>query len=107
MDYKTAFAPSNKGYEGGFQHHRVLALAEVVVRTPDHHVAGLARRRGPGGDGKGAAMALQIGEDPIAALVAHLAHGGLERGLVVHQPSSPRSAGERGGSSHEPASSVI
>ena len=51
----------------GVQHHRVLALGQVVVGAPDHDLGGRAVRTGPGGIRKTAAMPLQVGKNPIPA----------------------------------------
>jgi len=69
----------------GVGHDRVLALAKIVVRAPDNDLALGSVIAGPGGAREIAAVALEIGEDPIAALVAHLLDGVAESGLVVHR----------------------
>ena len=51
----------------GGEHGWVLAHAEIVVGAPHGHVAGAARGEVIGG-GIGAAAALQVGKDPVAAL---------------------------------------
>ena len=71
------------GFVHGLQNHRILALAQIVVGTPDHDFA-LSLRRHPGRARKVTAMALQISKYPIAALGTDLTYRGLECGLVIH-----------------------
>ena len=76
---------------------RVLALTQIVVRTPDDHVARFAARRRPGRVRKVAPVTLQVGENPIAALALHLPDGVLERGLVINHLSHPPNGAGRAG----------
>jgi len=72
------------GFVHGLQHDRVLALAEIVVRAPDHHLAlALAVGIGPDGAGELAANALEVGEYAIAAFGFHLIDGCAEGALVI------------------------
>ena len=66
----------------------VLPLADIVVGAPDHDVALAAVIPGPGRARKVAAIAFQVGENPIASLALDLLDGGLECGLVVHQSNT-------------------
>ncbi len=68
----------------GLDDHRVLALAQIVVRAPDHHVALAAVGAGPARAGKFAAIALEVGEDAIAPFAPDLFNGVFEGGLIVH-----------------------
>jgi hypothetical protein len=68
-------------------HLRVLAHAEIVVGAPDGDLARAAvvvvhRPR------KGAALAFQIGEDAVVAVVPQLVELGGEKGVEVHGVSS-------------------
>ena len=51
----------------GVEHGRVLAHAEIVVRAPDRDLAAAAVAI-EGGAGEVAGVALEVGEDPVAAL---------------------------------------
>jgi hypothetical protein len=68
------------------QDERVLAHAEIVVGAPDGDL-GLAVAAVTGGARKGAGLALQVGEDPVVALVAQAGELILKEGLVVHVPA--------------------
>ena len=67
----------------GAQNVRVLPHSQVIVAAPDSDfvgaVAGVARRIG-----ECAGMALQIGEDPIAALGREIGDRFSEKSLVIH-----------------------
>src|SRR5206468_1190475 len=82
------------GLVHGIDHDRVLALAQVVVGAPDHHVALFAARHGPRGQREIAAMALQVGEDAVAALGADLLDGVPERSFVIHATYLRTAAGK-------------
>ena len=74
-------ADALEGLGHGLQHEGMLAHAEVVVGAPDRH---LDRALGPvpGGARKVPAVALEIGEDPVAALRAESGEG-VAQGLLV------------------------
>ncbi len=78
-----AGAHAGCGLDHGADHLRVLGHAEVVVRAPDHDVA-LALRGVPDRVRKTACDALEIGENPVAALVPQFAQGRREITLVIH-----------------------
>ena len=65
------------------QHLRVLAHAEVIVRAPDGDLAGAARVVVLG-TGKGARLALQVGEYAIASLAVKAFELPAEISFVVH-----------------------
>ncbi len=73
----------------GLGDNRVLTLAEIVVRAPDHDVA-FAVRTHPGRTRKSAATALEIGEHPVTPLGPDLLHRGPDGGLVIHAAHDPR-----------------
>jgi hypothetical protein len=65
------------------QHLRMLAHAEIVVRAPHRH---LARSPGivPDRPRIAPGLALDIGKDAVAALLAEGVEPASEKGLVVH-----------------------
>jgi hypothetical protein len=62
----------------------MLPHAEVVVRTPDHDIAGAARRM-PNRMRETTGDAFQIGKHPVAPLVVQTAKGGTEELAVIHR----------------------
>jgi hypothetical protein len=78
-----AGAHAGRGFDHGADHLGVLAHAEVVVRAPDHDVARTVRRM-PFGARKAAGEALEVGENPIAALVLQLRQRIREKSLIIH-----------------------
>ncbi len=66
------------------EHHRVLAHAEIIVRTPDGDLTGaaiamVARQREIAG------LALEIGEDAVAAFGLEVGQRLAEKAAVVHR----------------------
>jgi hypothetical protein len=62
----------------------MLPHAEVIVRTPDHDVAGAARGM-PNRVWETASDALQIGKHPVASLVVQAVKGGAEELAIIHR----------------------
>src|SRR5437763_6848518 len=75
---------------------RVLAHAEIVVRTPDHDVP-LAARAVPERVGELPCLALQISEDTIATLPLQSSNGRLKTPVIVEHSwdSDRRTAGRQ------------
>ena len=67
----------------GSAHDRVLAHAEIVVGAPHGHVVGATLGEVIGG-GIGSAAALQVGEDPVAALLMQSLKMSAKTILVIH-----------------------
>jgi hypothetical protein len=67
----------------GFAHRRMLAHAEIVVGAPHRHVVAANLSEVIGG-GIGSAAALQIGEDPVAALLMQGLKMQAKTILVIH-----------------------
>jgi hypothetical protein len=61
----------------------MLPHAEIVVGAPDHDLT-RAGGRVPNSVGKAPGDALEIGKDPIAALVAQTVEGRREKLIVIH-----------------------
>ena len=78
-----AGADAGRGLDHGADHLRMLTHAEVVVGTPDHDVA-RSLRRVPGGVGKPAGDALEVGENAIAPLVMKAIERGTEELAIIH-----------------------
>ena len=70
-----------EGLMHGFEHDRILTLADIIVGAPDGDFAFAAGAR-EGGLRESALNALEIGEDAIAAFLLQRRHGGLEMGSV-------------------------
>src|SRR5262249_20104807 len=64
-------------------HLRVLTHAEVIVRAPDHDLAG-ARRRVPDGIWKPAGDPLEINEHAVALFVPQSIYSGCKIRLIIH-----------------------
>ena len=77
------------GLDHRAHHLRMLGHAEVIVRAPDHHVLRTVRRM-PDRMRKPARQTLEIGKNPVAALVPKLVQGRIEKDVVVHDASAPR-----------------
>ena len=67
-------------------HQRVLAHAEIIVRAPDRDFSARAAIAVVGSLRKCARLALEIGEDPIAALSPQFVNLAAEECVVVHNP---------------------
>ena len=78
-----------RGLDHGADHLRMLAHAEIVVGAPDHDLARPARRM-PDGVRKPAGDAFEVGENPVAALVAQTVQGVGEKRVVIHGRIRPR-----------------
>ncbi len=67
----------------GAANHGVLAHAEIVVGAPDGHLVGAAMSEMVGG-WIGSAVALQVGEDAVAALATQGLKVLAEKTLIIH-----------------------
>ena len=70
----------------GGAHRRVLAHAEIVVGAPHRHVAGASAGELIGGR-VGPAAALQLGKDPVAALLVQRLEALAVPRFVIHSTS--------------------
>ena len=62
-----------------------LAHAEIVIGTPDRHIAHIAARRTPAGHRETALATQQVGKHTVAAFSFHAADSIFESALVVHR----------------------
>ena len=67
----------------GREHLRVLALAQIVVRTPDHDFPGAAIRQPQPRARKPPALAHDVGENPVAAFFLDGGHRLFENLFVL------------------------
>ena len=69
-----------------FEHRGVLAHAEIVVRAPHGHCLLLVSDEA-GGVGEAAAVALDVGKHPVAAIGAHHIELTGKKGFEIHRAS--------------------
>src|SRR5665811_577490 len=67
----------------GAGHLGVMSHAEIVVGTPDYHLARAARGM-PEGMRKTAGDAFEVGKYPVTALIPQRGQGRLEKTFVIH-----------------------
>ena len=72
-----AGAHATRGIAHGVDYLGVLAHAKIIIRAPDNHVAHSIRSP-PACMWKSSSLALEISEDPVAALVLESRQSGLE-----------------------------